>query len=92
LPARIKQSLHQPNAINEVWSIDYMSDALWDGRKFRLLNIVDDYNREVLHIETDTSLPTIRLIRALEYLKEVRQDGKIELNTDKHFSVSGEQR
>jgi hypothetical protein len=57
-----------------------------------LLNIVDDYNREVLHIETDTSLPTIRLIRALEYLKEVRQDGKIELNTDKHFSVSGEQR
>jgi putative transposase len=72
LPARIKQSLHQPNAINEVWSVDYMSDALWDGRKFRLLNIVDDYNREVLHIETDTSLPTIRLIRALEYLKEFR--------------------
>jgi putative transposase len=72
LPARVKQSLHQPNGINEVWSVDYMSDALWDGRKFRLLNIVDDYNREVLHIETDTSLPTIRLIRALEYLKEFR--------------------
>ena len=72
LPARVKQSLHQPNAINEVWSVDYMSDALWDGRKFRLLNSVDDYKREVLHIEADTSLPTIRLIRALEYLKEFR--------------------
>ena len=72
IPTRIKQSLYQPDSINEVWSIDFMSDALWDGRKFRLLNIVDDYNREVLHIEADTSLPTLRLIRSLEYLKEFR--------------------
>ena len=49
-----------------------MSDSLWDGRKYRLLNIVDDYNREVLHIEADTSLPTTRLIRCLEYLQEFR--------------------
>ncbi len=72
LPARVKQALYQPDTINEVWSVDFMSDALWDGRKFRLLNIVDDYNREVLHIEADTSLPTLRLIRCLEYLKECR--------------------
>lgn len=72
LPARVKQSLFQPQGINEVWSIDFMSDTLWDGRRFRLLNVVDDYNREVLHIEADTSLPTIRLIRILEYLKEFR--------------------
>ncbi|MFX8785968.1 IS3 family transposase, partial [Acinetobacter baumannii] len=68
IPTRIKQALYQPDTINEVWSVDFMSDALWNGRKFRLLNIVDDYNREVLHIEADTSLPTIRLIRSLEYL------------------------
>jgi putative transposase len=72
LPARAKQSLFQPQSINQVWSIDFMSDTLWDGRRFRLLNIVDDYNREVLHIEADTSLPTTRLIRTLEYLKEFR--------------------
>lgn len=72
LPARVKQSLYQPAALNEVWSIDFMSDTLWDGRRFRLLNIIDDYNREVLHIETDLSLPTLRLIRVLEYLKEFR--------------------
>jgi putative transposase len=72
LPQRVKQSLYQPAAINEVWSVDFMSDTLWDGRRFRLLNIIDDYNREVLHIESDLSLPTVRLIRVLEYLKEFR--------------------
>lgn len=49
-----------------------MSDSLWDGRQFRLLNVIDDYNREVLHIEADTSLPTTRLIRALEQLADYR--------------------
>lgn len=72
LPARVKQALFKPEGINQVWSVDYMSDALWDGRKFRLLNIVEDFNREVIHIEADTSIPTQRLIRALEYLKEFR--------------------
>jgi putative transposase len=72
LPQRVKQALYQPAAINEVWSVDFMSDTLWDGRRFRLLNIIDDYNREVLHIESDLSLPTVRLIRVLEYLKEFR--------------------
>lgn len=72
LPARVKQALFQPQAINEVWSVDYMSDSLWDGRAFRMLNIIDDYNREVLAIEPGHSLPTIRLIRILEYLKEFR--------------------
>ncbi len=72
LPQRVKQSLYQPATVNEVWSVDFMSDTLWDGRRFRLLNIIDDYNREVLHIESDLSLPTVRLIRVLEYLKEFR--------------------
>lgn len=72
LPARIKQALFQPDLINQVWSIDYMSDSLWDGRKFRLLNVIDDFNREILAMEVDLSLPALRVIRVLEYLKEFR--------------------
>lgn len=72
LPTREKQALFQPKTINEVWSVDFMSDSLWDGRKFRLLNIVDDYNRQVLALEADVSLPALRVIRVLEYLKEFR--------------------
>lgn len=72
LPTRVKQALFQPQGINQVWSIDFMSDSLWDGRRFRLLNVMDDYNREVLALEADTSLPALRVIRVLEYLKEFR--------------------
>ena len=72
LPARIKQQLFQPAQINQVWSIDFMHDTLWDGRSYRLLNVIDDYNREVLAIEADTSLPVLRLLRVLERLKESR--------------------
>jgi putative transposase len=72
LPARVKHALFQPEKINQVWSIDFMSDSLWDGKRVRLLNIIDDYNREVLWIESDTSLPTLRVIRVLEALKEFR--------------------
>jgi putative transposase len=72
LPVRVKQALFQPQTINQVWSLDFMSDSLWDGRHYRMLNIIDDFNREILAIEADTSLPALRVIRTLERLKEVR--------------------
>jgi putative transposase len=52
--------------------MDFMCDSLVDGRRFRLLNIIDDYNRESLAIEIDTSLPALRVIRTLQRLIEMR--------------------
>jgi len=72
LPERIKQPLAVPDGLNQSWSMDFMSDSLVDGRRFRLLNIIDDYNRESLWIEVDTSLPSLRVIRVLERLLEMR--------------------
>ena len=66
LPARILQALDVVKAINECWSMDFMSDALQSGRKLRTFNLIDDFNREALAIEIDTSLPAQRIIRVLE--------------------------
>ena len=66
LPLREKIALEQPDQVNKKWSMDFMSDALSDGRKFRTFNLIDDFNREVLAVEADTSLPARRVVRILE--------------------------
>ena len=66
LPARILQPLETVNRINASWSMDFMSDSLLSGRKFRVLNLLDDFNREALAIEVDTSFRAERVIRVLE--------------------------
>ena len=63
-------ALSVPVAINQVWSVDFMSDSLADGRLLRTFNVLDDYNREGLGIEVDLSLPSVRIIRSLEQIIE----------------------
>ena len=58
--------LGDATAINQVWSMDFMSDSLADGRLLRTFNVIDDYNREGLTIDVDLSLPSERIIRSLE--------------------------
>lgn len=66
------EPLAVPEGINHTWSIDFMHDQLGDGRSFRLLNVLDDFNREGLCIEAGFSLPAARVIRALEQIIEWR--------------------
>jgi putative transposase len=72
LPARVKQPLEQQSSVNRVWSMDFMSDSMVGGRKFRALNVMDDGSREALAIEVDTSLSSKRAIRVLERIIEQR--------------------
>ena len=58
-------ALSVPDGPNRVWSMDFMADQLVDGRSFRTLNILDDFNREGLTIEVDFSLPSERVVRTL---------------------------
>ena len=66
LPNRNPAPLAVPATMNQCWSMDFMSDALMCGRRFRTFNVVDDFNREVLAIDVDLSLPAQRVIRVLE--------------------------
>jgi putative transposase len=72
LPDRIRKPSAIPSQANHTWSADFMADALWSGRRFRTFNVNDDFNRESLRIEIDTSLPSLRVIRALDELMELR--------------------
>ena len=63
-----------PNRCNERWSLDFVSDAFTDGRRFRVLTIVDDYSRECLSLVADTSLSGLRVAIELDTL--IRDRGK----------------
>lgn len=63
-----------PGRTNERWSLDFVSDAFTDGRRFRVLAVVDDYSRECLALVADTSLSGLRVTRELDDL--IRQRGK----------------
>ena len=73
LPERVRQPLEVPTQPNGCWSLDFMSYALTDGRRFRTLNVIEDWNREVLGIEVDFSLPATRVVALLTQL--VRRHG-----------------
>jgi len=66
---RLKRERPEPLSVtekpNQVWSMDFMSDQLWNGKTFRTLNIIDDFNREGLAIDVDFSLPAARVVRSL---------------------------
>jgi putative transposase len=86
LPTREPKPLEQPQTANPSWSLDFMSDSLASGRAFRTLNIIDDFNREILWIEIDTSLPALRVVRVLDmlaawrgYPQQIRLDNGPEL-------------
>jgi putative transposase len=64
--------LASPLAPNQRWSLDFLSDALGDGRRFRILAVVDDFTRECLSLVADTSLPGPRVVRELEALANRR--------------------
>ena len=61
-----------PSRINQRWSLDFVSDTLGDGRRFRILCIVDDFSRECLAAVVDTSLGGVRVVRELEQLVDER--------------------
>jgi putative transposase len=85
--------LFAPNEVNVMWALDFMYDTLYDGRKFRLLSVIDEGNREALRIECGSSIPSARLLRVMEELveyygkpKAIRMDNGPEMTSAKFVS------
>ena len=69
LPKRPLAPLQVVAQPNHQWALDFMHDTLYCGKRFRVLNVIDEGTRECLAIEVDTSLPAPRLVRVMEQLK-----------------------
>lgn len=63
-----RKPLPKPDKINQVWSLDFMSDALFDGRRFRIFGVMDQCSRECLKLIADTSIGGVRVARELDEL------------------------
>jgi len=86
LPSRTPAPLRVPAGMNQSWSMDFMSDALWSGRRFRTFNVVDDFNREALCIDIDLNLPAARIVRSLERIAAWRgYPGQVRMDNGPEF-------
>jgi putative transposase len=61
-----------PDKINERWSMDFVNDTLYHGRKFRVFNLIDDCSREAIVQHVDFSISGVRLVRIFESLQRTR--------------------
>jgi len=68
---RPAQPLDHVEELNQVWSLDFMRDTLYDSRPFRTLNVIDEGNREGLRIEIGRSITAARVVRTMNELVEV---------------------
>jgi len=74
LALRERQNLEIPSCYNEMWSMDFMSDTLFNSIRFQTLNIIDDYNRESIWIEIGLSIGAMHMTDLLEWI--VKERGK----------------
>ncbi len=65
----VRRPMEVPARVNERWSMDFMSDSFISGRRYRILNVVEDCSHEALASEPDTSLPAARVIQVLNELE-----------------------
>ena len=70
--AGVRVTLPRPTRPNERWAMDFLHDRLADGRRFRVLTMVDAYSRESPAIVADTSLPGARVVEVLERLADTQ--------------------
>ena len=67
-----RRRMSVPEAVNQRWSLDFVSDAFTDGRRLRIFAVVDDYSRECLGLVADTPISGVRVVRELDAVIALR--------------------
>jgi len=70
LASLLRTELPKPTHRNHIWSMDFMRDALANGRTIKVLAIVDEYTRKCFRIEVDTSINGVRVVRILNEISQ----------------------
>ncbi|GLR14178.1 insertion element protein [Chitinimonas prasina] len=70
-PSHLRVVQPPPSGPNQRWSMDFVADTLWHGRRIRTLTVIDTWNREVVWIEVDHSLSGRRVARVLDGLRSL---------------------
>ena len=81
LPHRPAVSMSIPEEPNQMWSMDFMNDSFYDGRRVKIFNVLEDFNRQALCMEVDTTIPSRRVIELLDQLIE-KQGKPLSIRTD----------
>jgi len=81
LPHRPAVPMSIPLAPNQMWSMDFMNDSLYDGRKVKIFNVLEEFNRQALCMEVDTSINSKRVIELLDRLIE-KHNKPLSIRTD----------
>jgi putative transposase len=68
VPTRDKVPLNAPPVLNDTWAMDFIGDTLYITRQYRVLNVIDEGNREAFAIKVDVSLPSERVVAVLSQL------------------------
>lgn len=69
-PSHLRVALPTASGSDQCWSMDFVADTLWSGRRIRALTVIDTWSREALCIEVDHSLSGIRVARVLDQLRQ----------------------
>lgn len=67
-----RASMAIPQGSNQRWSLDFVSDSLVDGWRFRILCVIDDFSRECLATVADNSISGVRVVRELDRIAGIR--------------------
>jgi putative transposase len=70
--SHVRVAIQEAEDVNELWAMDFLQDSLFDGRKTRVLAVVDMFTRECLRLEVDTSIKGQRVVTALSQIASMR--------------------